>query len=297
MPLNYADVPLQYAKHKDLHKEDVEYLKSWMGKQPHLPQISDLEVILLLSSCDCKVEMAKTTIENHFTLRGMIPEIFGPRDPETWRLALDVATVLPLPKLTPEGYQIFYCKINNPDPSKYVFTDAIKYLETIFKLTILQKGTLDGMIGVVDMEGYSLAHLAKVNLMVLKRLIVFVQEALPMKLAAAHFINAGTRLDKIFALMKPIMKKEIIEMIHIHSDYQKTLYKSLPLDCMPKDYGGSLGSVQEMRAATVEMVLNNMDFIADEERKVADESKRPHPVTKFNELFGIEGTFKKLEID
>ncbi|KAB0791291.1 hypothetical protein PPYR_03091 [Photinus pyralis] len=296
MPLNYADVPLQYAKRKYLHKEDVEYLKSWMGKQPHLPQLSDLEVIFALFSCNCKVEATKTTIDNYFTLRGMLGEVFGPRDMETWRRTLDAITILPLPKLTPEGYQIFCWKLNDRDPSKYVFADAVKYLETIIKMTILQQGTLDGLIGVVDMEGFSLTHLARINPMLLKNLIVFVQ-ALPIMLEALHFINAGTRLDKLLTLMKPVIKKEIFEMIHIHSDYRKTLYKSLPLHCMPKEYGGLLGSVQEMRDDMVGMILNNMDFIADEERKVVDESKRPHPTTKINELFGIEGTFKKLEID
>lgn len=30
----------EYAKNKELRKEDIEILKEWMCKQPHLPDIS-----------------------------------------------------------------------------------------------------------------------------------------------------------------------------------------------------------------------------------------------------------------
>lgn len=38
----FQDIEVEYEKNKELTKEDVNLLKDWMEKQPHLPKISGI---------------------------------------------------------------------------------------------------------------------------------------------------------------------------------------------------------------------------------------------------------------
>jgi hypothetical protein len=40
MTLKLADVSTEYSKDKDLKKDDVMMLMTWVNKQPHLPEIN-----------------------------------------------------------------------------------------------------------------------------------------------------------------------------------------------------------------------------------------------------------------
>ncbi|KAK5638542.1 hypothetical protein RI129_012837 [Pyrocoelia pectoralis] len=297
MNFDDADVEFEYKKRKELRREDVEYLKEWLKTQQHLPKIDDLEIIFFLTSCSYSIEMTKRTIDKHYTLKGLCPEIFKKRDLKTWKETLNAILMLPLPKLTHEGYQIFYTKINNPDPNKYVFVDNVKCGEVIMKMTLRQRGTVNGLVFVLDLDGYSLAHIAGLPLMELKILMTFLQEALPIQLKQFHCINGGRRLDKIMLLVKPFLKKEMSDLIYVHSDYAKTLYNYLPQECIPKELGGSSESIHHLQEEIKAFIFNRMELIEADEQLVVDESKRVQKSYKFDHLFGIEGTFRKLELD
>uniref|UniRef100_A0A1Y1MV86 CRAL-TRIO domain-containing protein n=2 Tax=Photinus pyralis TaxID=7054 RepID=A0A1Y1MV86_PHOPY len=297
MPFQYASVDLEYKNRKELRKEDVHYMQEWLRKQPHLPPLIELEIIFFLVSCNYSFEMAKTTIDNYFTLKGMMPEIFGRRDTNTLAATLDRTFLLPLPKLTSEGYQVMYCKLRDCDLSKFVFGDTVKCCEVVLSLALNQKGSVNGLVYVFDLEGFSLAHIAQMPLLSVKKLVTFLQEGLPLQLKQFHYINAGSRLDAFMMLIRPFTKQELFKMTHIHTDYLKTLYNFIPRECMPKEVGGLDESADVLLERVKAMVVDNADFIQEQEERVIDESLRPQKSTKFNHLFGVEGTFKKLELD
>ncbi|KAK5638640.1 hypothetical protein RI129_012935 [Pyrocoelia pectoralis] len=297
MPLKYSSVDLEYQKRMELRREDVQMIKEWLGKQPHLPEMEEFEIITILLSCNYSVELTKVTIDNYYTLKSLTPEIFRKRDLKTWVNTLDAVICIPLSTLTPEGYQVVYARLQSLDPNKYVLVDTLKCGEIIIKMKIYEKGAVDGLVFVFDMTGFSLTHIAQLPVMTIRKLIVYMQEACPLKLISLHVINGGARVDKLMTIMRPFIKKELLEMIHIHSNYVETLFNYMPRECMPKDVGGLLGSVQEMQEKVKETVLNNMDFIEEDEKKLADESKRPQKNNKFDDVFGIEGTFRKMELD
>lgn len=58
------------------------------------------------------------------------------------------------------------------------------------------------------------------------------------RLKEVHFINAPSFMDKLMMLLKPFMKKALLDMIHIHETGSQELYQYIPKKAFPKDLGG-----------------------------------------------------------
>ena len=119
----------------------------------------------------------------------------------------------PLPKETPDGSTIFFVKLTDTTPDKYIFVDQCRYFDMISMLHLYQKGTSKGHLIVFDMKGISFPHLAKLGPITMKKLLFYLQDALPVRLKGLHFVNIVPFMDKILALMRPFMKKELMDVV------------------------------------------------------------------------------------
>lgn len=65
-----------YQENPNLKKKDVEIIEQWIEKQPHLPKVTELQLIIFLQSCCYQIQPTKITIDSFFTMRTLMPEIF-----------------------------------------------------------------------------------------------------------------------------------------------------------------------------------------------------------------------------
>jgi hypothetical protein len=298
MTLNLADASTEYFKDKDLKKDDVITYMSWVKKQPHLPKINELQAILFLQSCYYRNEAAKAAIDNFFTIKTHCPEFFRDRNAtvKTVKAALDVCVFATLPKKTPEGYTIFFMKIMDTNPNKFILADILKCLDMTCLLHLHQKGTSSGHVIIFDMTGAVLGHMARLGPLTIKKFLYYLQEAMPVRLKGLHFFNIVPFMDKIFALMRPFMKKELMSKFYMHNSVND-LVNFIPRDCLPSDYRGTSDSASVLQEQMKIKMRHNIPFFAWEEKQTVDETVRPGKPKSVNEIFGVEGTFKKLELD
>ncbi|KAK5638181.1 hypothetical protein RI129_012476 [Pyrocoelia pectoralis] len=289
----------EYDKNPKLRKEDVMMLKEWTEKQLHLPEVPELHLIFFLHSCYYSIEKAKATINAFFTYRAHCPEFFKNRDPTSpaLRAHFDVAEFLHLPKKTPDGNQIVLFRYIDTEIKKFDLSEQIKIFDMSVVQWMMENGTPEGVVILCDLKGLSLAHIMKANLLSIKKACMYVQDALFIRLKSIHFINVGQYMDVLMNLVKPFMKNELINSIHFHSQTMKNMYKYIPIECLPKDYGGLQPSLQEIHDANLQRLTNFADYYQNEDSYIADESKRVGKPTNANDLFGVEGSFKKLDID
>lgn len=71
----------ELKKNTDLKEDDMQMLRDWYKKQPHLPPLTDAELVLFLHSNYYRMEPTKATIDTYFTVRTHVPEFFSNRDP------------------------------------------------------------------------------------------------------------------------------------------------------------------------------------------------------------------------
>lgn len=69
---------------------------------------------------------------------------------------------------------------------------------------------------------------------------------MPVRLKGLHYINTVSFMDKILALMRPFMKKELIDVLHLHSTVE-SFSKNVFADQLPNEYGGKAGTFNELR--------------------------------------------------
>ncbi|CAG9831679.1 unnamed protein product [Diabrotica balteata] len=298
MTFKEINVEQVYQNDNKLKKQDVLALAEWMKKQPHLPKATELQLAIFLHSSNYSNEMAKNVIESYFTMKTLCPDFLGSRTlhDNVLKLAVNTYVFSILPKQALGGETVVISKLMDTNLSNFTALGMLKLMDVALALFIHENGPPCGFQLVFDMQNSSLAHFLKVNPMLIKKFIYYLQDAMPIRLKHIHFINPAFFLDKVFSLIKPTMKKELFELFVVHSDL-KTLFAYIPQDILPKDYGGNCKSLLEFQEQEKQKIEDGEAFLKFQESQVVDESKRQGQ-SKYNEsLFGIDGSFKTLEFD
>ncbi|XP_057340370.1 alpha-tocopherol transfer protein-like [Microplitis mediator] len=283
-------VPLEeeLKRNPELKKSDIEILKEWCEKQLHLPKISDSELVLFLHSNYYQIEPTKETIDAFYTMRTHVPEYFSNRDPlenKELRQSLQTVTFIPLAGETPEGYKIIYGRLINFEPSAYVWNDAIKSMNMTMDLWMYTEGTMKGHIILVELTGLAFGHSTRISPLGCKRFINYLQDGLPVRLKGIHFTKSIPVMQIILGMMKPFMKKELTDILHVHTT-DETVEKFLPLDLLPNESGGKAGPLMELHKKQTKNLEDHRDFFLEEQvRARVDESRRP--VKEKNGYFGL----------
>lgn len=102
-----------------------------------------------------------------------------------------------------------------------------------------------GDVYVFDASVATPGHFAKVSPAMVKKFLICVQEAYPVKLKEVHIINVSPLVDTIVNFVRPFLKEKIRQRIHFHSDLE-SLYKFVPKKMLPKEYGGDAGTMADL---------------------------------------------------
>uniref|UniRef100_A0A1B0GB51 CRAL-TRIO domain-containing protein n=1 Tax=Glossina morsitans morsitans TaxID=37546 RepID=A0A1B0GB51_GLOMM len=293
------DLAEQYARFPKVKVEDVQKIVAWVHDQPHMPNLSEAEVLLFYFACKCSTEVTKQVIDKNLTCHTHIEELFSNlnvQSPQIQR-AINVSSLAPLPTLTPEGYRVFMSNFRDFDASNFNFPDMLKVHLVFLDIFIRRDGLQKGYVVIIDQTGFTLGHLSRMNVMVLKKAFYYFQEALPIQLKGVHIINVVPFLDKILALCSPFIKKELFDILHFHNKLED-IFQYVPHDMLPKDYGGSEVEIKQLHERSERMMISKHQEIIEYEKLYRiDEKLRPGKPKKVSDLFGTEGNFKKLEID
>ncbi|KAM0726883.1 Alpha-tocopherol transfer protein-like [Formica fusca] len=292
----------ELKRNPELKETDIKMLREWCEKQPHLPKISNSELALFLHSNYYRLESTKTTIDTFFTVRSHVPEFFCNRDLTNSKELKKVKQIVIqqiLEGTTKDGYKIIYGRLldERSEPSDFVYNDAIKLLNMVIDLWLYTQGTCNGHVILFDMKNVSFGYVGRLNPMGLKKFLYYLQEALPVRLKGFHFMNASPVIDVILNMMRPFMKKQLMDMLHMHTT-NDTLEKFIPLEVLPNEAGGQAGPIQELHKKQIKKMEDHVAWFQEEEANHrVNEALRPGKAKTDTDLFGVEGSFKKLEID
>lgn len=150
----------------------------------------------------------------------------------------------PLPGLTKNGRRVVVMRAVAKDIPTPNVAEAMKLVMMIGDVRL--KEELVGVAGdvyVLDASVATPAHFSRFTPGLVKKFLVCVQEAYPVKLKEVHVINVSPFVDTIVNWVKPFLKEKIRNRIYVHSNMEK-LYEYIPKEMLPEEYGGQAGPVQ-----------------------------------------------------
>uniref|UniRef100_A0A1B6JMR4 CRAL-TRIO domain-containing protein n=1 Tax=Homalodisca liturata TaxID=320908 RepID=A0A1B6JMR4_9HEMI len=286
-------------------EQDVETLRDWLKSQPHLPQsASDTMLKAYMIGCKNRMEQVKQRLDNYYTVRKVMPDIFEERDPLTHLMKECNEEIhwYTLPKLTPEGYRVTMGRIVTGDLTKYNLIQFTKRLLMMEDIKLNQEAFYNGNYFVFNADNYVLGHVLRLTPHIARELMYCVQDVLPMLIKGIIFINAPSYLDLLLNIMKPFMKGKLFQRIHVHTEGPEILEKYFPRALLPRDMGGEEETCDTLNKAWAKTMEDHRDWFLSEGLLTSDEKKRipnksPGKLKGSLDLQELQGSFKTLCID
>lgn len=280
--------------------KDLEIIKEWLSKQPHLPQYDDdRRLMTFLRGCKFSLEKCKRKLDMYFTMRAAVPEFFSNRDvtrPELQEILKQVQ-IPPLPGLTKNGRRVIVMRgVDKEMPTPNV-PELMKLILMIGDIRL--KEELVGVAGdvyILDASVATPSHFAKFTPALVKKFLICVQEAYPVKLKEVHVVNVSPLVDTIVNFVKPFLKEKIRNRIFMHSDL-KTLHEYVHREMLPAEYGGDAGPIQSIHECWIKKLEEYGPWFKEQESVKTNEALRPGKPKTQDDLFGLDGSFRQLEID
>ncbi|XP_037898380.1 alpha-tocopherol transfer protein-like, partial [Glossina fuscipes] len=134
-----------------------------------------------------------------------ITDVSNTRFRDVFRLGL----FLPLPNpLHDNGLRILYVRTSLPEMYSVEEAIAVNYvLQDIFMLED-DYAVVNGLIAINDLKALTLSHVFQLTPIVLKKLITYSYETMPLRVKAVHNINAPKIYDTVYQIFLPMLPQK-----------------------------------------------------------------------------------------
>ncbi|CAG0895718.1 unnamed protein product [Cyprideis torosa] len=298
--------------------DDIQAIREWLKKEPHLQTVptDDATILRFLRGCKFSLQRTKEKLDAFYTMKTVLPEFFNNRDPKQkgiqQLLQLGIKPVS-LDPLIPNVFRTYL-----PIPNGYdklgrrvviirtgIWTPSLHKIEDVFKLSnmimdlLLQEDEqtqVTGITGILDMAGSTMGHFAQYTPPIVKKAMTCWQDGYPTRPKGMHYVNLPPSFEMVFGLFKAFMKPKMLRRLHIHTHVEE-LHEDIPKEVLPLEYGGTNGKMEDYAKHWRKKVeASRAWFLSDEAAKSQEDKRRGKPKTTV-EMFGLEGSFRKLNLD
>ncbi|XP_055622721.1 uncharacterized protein LOC129766230 [Toxorhynchites rutilus septentrionalis] len=300
---------LRKKAHEELNEkperiqEDLNALRQWIAKSPHIrARIDDQFLITFLRGCKYSLERTKEKIDLYYTVRTLSPELIRARDPENpkTRNIIRLGIAVPLPNTeTPDSPRIILIRPAVYDPAEVSIEDLIRVSTMTTDVMMIEDDSfvISGQIGILDVSDVTMAHFLQFTPGYVKKMVMMSQDASPLRQKGFHYINTPNGFEIVFNMFKSFMSEKNKSRLYVHGHDFESLYRHVPQRLLPNEYGGEAGSLQDIISQWEQKLVSYRDYFLEEDQYGTDESKRPGKPKNAETLFGVDGSFRKLEVD
>ncbi|XP_049538613.1 clavesin-1-like isoform X2 [Anopheles darlingi] len=125
---------------------------------------------------------------------------------------------------------------------------------------------INGIVVVLDFDGLSLKQVKALSPAFCKRLITFIQDAMPLRLKEVHILKQPFIFNMVWALFKPFIREKLKSRIYFHGNELAQFHRYVSPDHLPADYGGTLPAIDYTGRDWYPCVETRIEHIAKYQR-------------------------------
>ncbi|XP_053661310.1 retinol-binding protein pinta-like [Anopheles marshallii] len=284
-------------------EEDLAALRTWLAKSPYLKSRDDDQFLMMfLRGSKHSLERAKEKLDMYYTVRTALPELMRNRDPEEAKLLelIKLGVAVPLPNtVTPDGPRIILVRPGTYDPSKYTIQEVFRYNTMMADIMMKEDDNLivAGQMGILDLSNCTMAHFLQFSPSFVKKATMWSQEGSPLRQKGFHYVNTPSGFEVVYNLFKSFLNEKNRSRLFVHGSNLESLYEHIPKSMLPTEYGGEAGPIQDIVDNWAKKIISYKEYFKEEDQYGTEEKKRPGRPKNADSLFGLEGSFRKLEVD
>ncbi|GLV36670.1 uncharacterized protein CBL_02495 [Carabus blaptoides fortunei] len=287
----------QFQKTDEEINEYIRTLREWFKKQPHLPQNEEDAILLKTLICNkFSLEKTKRKLDMFYSVRNLFPEYFENREPlhPSMQLYFDTVIMVQMPRLTEDYHRVVIVKYYMKDPVNFNVVTFIKYIMMVSEIYMRYDCKIGNHI-IIDNTNATVANIAKLTPTELKQCIAILQNAYSDRVIGIHNIRNPKYATTLMSLLKAVFNKKISNRVYVHDDLE-SLYKHVPKNVLPKDFGGPERTLKELHSDIRVFVESHNSWIKERAEMKSNEKLRVgEPIN--TDMFGIQGSFRQLQID
>jgi len=281
--------------------EDLQAVKDWLEKQPHLQNVrkDDRFIQFFLRGCKYSIERTKEKLDCFYSVRSALPEWF-----DDWDKIDDVLDLIKsgafllLKGYDKKGRRVMLFTMEKVDPTKVKYDDLNKCYFMIMEILIdqLDQCSVAGFITASNVEGATMAHVGLFsNPVQSKKAVTVFQEAYPIRPKAMHMMNLPSIMETVLNLFRSFMNDKMKARMQVGG--LSNLQADAGTDVLPEELGGNNGKLQDHIEYSLDLINEKKDWLKAQCEFKSDETKRSGKPKDYSEIFGMEGSFRKLNVD
>lgn len=258
---------------EDRLHEDVAKVRGWLRTQPHLNAHTDaMHIVRFLRGCKYDHEKTRRKITNFYGMRGRCTEWFDNRCPTLRQIQdmLDMGVFLPLRKHNEHRNTVVIIRAAVHNPAKHRQDDLFKTGMMVLDRALEMDETISvyGVIAIIDLAGIGVGHARQLTIKIIRNAVHAWQDCYPVRIRRLDFINAPIYVNVVLNTFRRFMREKLRNRVHVHYSSLNALYEEVSPAILPYEYGGTDGSLQELKEYWKSEVMENQEwFVEDEKHK------------------------------
>ncbi|KAI8427671.1 hypothetical protein MSG28_002135 [Choristoneura fumiferana] len=264
--------------------------------------VSDQWIVAFLRGCKFSLERTKEKLDMYYTLKSLVPEFLSNRDPLDRKIQemLKLGLFLPLRRCKDEdSSRICIIRMGAFNPSLYHLTDVLKISFMITEIMMLEDDNFNiaGEESIIDLKGVGINIISQWTPALAKKATSCYEKAFPVRVRSTYIINTPSGFEAPYAILKTFLSEKLKKRIKVYNKDYKAIYHTVPQSTLPVEYGGQDGSLQELIDYWKLKVESYRDWFLAQEIAKSNERLRPGAPKTTSALFGVEGSFRALQVD
>lgn len=249
----------------EIVQKGIADLKKLLKDSPDLfYEDSDAILTIYLRPCKYYAESALKLMRQIAEFRKTYHSLLDDLLPESEKDALMNYNVVNILKNRDHlGRKVLICNTGgNWNPSKVSSDQIFRIFYIMHEIAVLEPDThVNGLVVILDFDDMGMKQATAFSPSVSKRLLTFIQKAMPMRLKEVHIVKEPVIFSIVWNIFKPFIEEKLKKRIFFHGKKMESLHKHLNPSHLPKNYGGELPEIDYGSANWYPSLEENTDHV------------------------------------